>query len=458
MHRHFLKFAVPMALFCLLIVALPVGAAPAVTSPGQETQSTIPSITGTLLYLPVIEMDRVIHFVDGANGHDDNSGTRDAPWKTVEKAIASIRPGDIVEIAEGIYRVKELRFAPAGTGSMKRTIFRAAHGQRVIFSQSGDIPPKISVADYVRLEGLWFGGVWKAEGSGGFFVGGSPQSYGIELVNNTFFGYKELSQGSAEYLLYQGNRFVHTGYGRFGHSIYLSGGYTVGSMAQHAIVDNNLFIGGEGYAIHGWHKTHNNIVTRNFVSGHYWGLVLDGSDHVVANNFFWRQTGQPGREGPFAAWLPGERILVVNNVFAQNPSILGVGADVTIENNAFLSSTRIGADPREVPVDTAEAAFGVTTAQIDGAIAALESAFAAPVETIFADRTIETHFATLRFTVPQNSLLRDSGTAWYNGNEIANIGPDATGPTTADEFWAAFRSLGFQEFDRFGNNITQGQP
>lgn len=377
----------------------------------------------------------------------------------MEHAIATIKPGDTVEIAAGIYRITSLRFAPAGIDSTHLTTFRAKPGARVIFSQADDAPPAIYVADYVRLEGLWFGGNWKAENSGGFFVGGSPQSYGIQLVNNTFFGYRELSQGSAEYLFYQGNRFVRTGDGRFSHSIYLSGGYTAGSMAQHAIVDNNIFVGGEGYAIHGWHQTHNNIITRNFVSGHFWGLVLDGSDHVVANNFFWRQTGQPEREGPFSAWLPGERILVVNNIFAQNPSIPGVGPQVTIENNAFLSSTHIGTEPREVSVDAAAAALGQSTATIDQAISALESAFAALVADIYADGSIETNFEQLHFVIPQGSSLFDVGNAWYDKELRSNIGPDASAPVTPAAFWNAFRTLGYQEFDRFGEVVSlEAQP
>lgn len=455
MARLTFKSALSFAFLVLLVFAYSADSTSATVSKGRTGQATVPDNTPIQLYLPMLELEQALYFVDGNSGDDNNPGTKSAPWKTVEKAIASIQPGDTVEIRAGIYRAETLRFAPAGLGSERLTTFRASLGERVIFSQPDDSAPTVYMADYTRLEGLWIGGQWTKGDENQFFFGGSPIGTGKQFINNTFFGFTQLLQGSAENILFQGNRFVLTGSGRFAHSIYLSGGYTSGSMSSHAIVDNNIFVGGEGYAIHGWHKTRNNIVTRNFVSGHYWGLVLDGSDHVVANNFFWRQTGQPGREGPFAAWLPGDRILVVNNVFAQNPSFLGIGTEVQIENNAFLNSTRLGARPRDVPPDETAVAFGVSSEQIDEAIAALESAFSVSVEEIYADPTIEPHFATLRFTIPQNSILRNGGSSWYNAEEKANIGPDASTLSTPDQFWAAFRELGFQEFDRFGEISAQ---
>ncbi len=471
-----MKFALLLRFVAVLFFVWPTYlASPLGALDGQEqsvhqedgpTNGTIPGTipsnpsAGRTIYIPLVlgwnettaSGARIFH-VDGTNGDDGNVGSRNRPWRTLEHALENIRGGDVVEIAGGIYRMPLIRFGPAGEGPDRMTVFQAAPGERVIFTAPDDTPPQVHVADYVKLEGLWLGGRWKDENSGGFFVGGSPQGYGKQLVNNTLFGYSELSQGSVEYMLYQGNRFVLTGKGRFSHSIYLSGGYTVGSMAQHVIVDNNIFVGGEGYAIHGWHNAHNIIATRNFVSGHYWGLVMDGSDHIVANNMFWRQTGQPGREGPFNAWLPGSNILTLNNIFTHAPGIIATGANVTIRDNAFLNSTPVGQGAVVLQPGQETQALGISTAAIDGAIATLEQAFSQPVEAIYQDPSIEPAFALLRLTIPEDSPLFRRGEPWFAPGKVTNIGPDTPAPKDVEAFWTAFRAQGLREFDRFGQVV-----
>lgn len=89
------------------------------------------------------------------------------------------------------------------------------------------------------------------------------------------------------------------------HGIYLSGADRRGDgQSNHIIVDNNILIGGEGYGIHSWHTMRDAIYTRNFVAAHHWGSVLDGSDHLEANNFFWKETGSPDFP-PWGPWVPG---------------------------------------------------------------------------------------------------------------------------------------------------------
>src|SRR5262249_25616477 len=136
-----------------------------------------------------------------------------------------------------------------------------------------------------------------------------------------------------------GCRIVHCGMGRFHHGLYLSGGYTPGAMSQHVIVDDNTFIAGEGYAIHGWHKPHSCIITRNFVSGYFWDLVFDGSDHLIAHNALWRNAGQSGREPGWNAWLPASHIVFANNLLnSPVPIHDGVGTGSRVTHNAYLTA------------------------------------------------------------------------------------------------------------------------
>ena len=472
-----MKFALLLRLAAVLLFAWPTYLSSPLSSlgvqkilAGPENSPTNGTIPGTIpgsdpgssstIYIPLVlgwiettsSGARIFH-VDGVNGDDSNIGSRDRPWRTLQHALDSIQGGDVVEIAGGIYRMSLIRFGPAGLGPDQMTVFRAAPGERVILTAPDDTPPQVHVADYVRLQGLWLGGRRTGDEGDKVFFGGSPIGRGKQFVNNTFFGYTELLQGSAEYILFQGNRFVLTGRGRFRHPLYLSGGYVEGSMSSHAIIDNNILIGREGWAIHGWHNARNNIVTRNFVAGHYWGIVMDGSDHVVANNVLWRQRGQPGREGPWGAWLPGANILAINNIFAHAPGIIATGPNVTVRDNAFLDSSPVGQGAVVLQPGQEAQALGVSEAEIDGAIAALEQAFSQPVERIYQDTTIEPAFAVLKLTIPEESPLFRQGKQWFAPGKASNLGPDTAAPNSVEAFWNAFRAQGMRDFDRFGQVV-----
>lgn len=391
-------------------------------------------------------------YVDGLKGNDSNSGSASKPWQTLDHALKNIHSGDTLILGDGIYLVQQIRFGPAGAGPDRRTVFKAAPHARAIITTPADLPPPVQMDDYVRIEGLWLGGARKKKDAAIILGGGPPIGEGKQIVNCTLFGYREISQGTTEYTLYQGNRFVHDGLGRFEHPIYISGGYNKGAMAQHTIVDDNIFVAGEGYSIHGWHHTHSNIITRNFVEGHYWGLVLDGSDHVVANNFFWKQTGQPGREPPWGPWLPGSNVVFVNNIMGPKGGMGpgGISPGNKLTNNAFLETSPVGEGAITLTRGEERAQLGVSEQEIDGAIAALDQAFSQPVESIYADRTIEPSFLKLRLKIPRTSPLYRAGRAWFDLNLRVNLGPDSPAPTDEGTFWAAFRAAGLRDFDRFG--------
>ena len=140
----------------------------------------------------------------------------------------------------------------------------------------------MTLADYVRLERLWFGGERQpplgdtcahefSDTGAGFFPGNGPDpvGHGKAIVGCTFFGYDGIVIGSQEDVLFQGNRHVLTGRNCYSHAIYLSGGAdtpdgcTLGQVSNHLIVDRSIFVGNEGYAAHGYHIPFSGIVTRN---------------------------------------------------------------------------------------------------------------------------------------------------------------------------------------------------
>ena len=46
----------------------------------------------------IIQLDSIgaVYYVDQINGDDDNPGTKELPWKTLQKAVEMMQPGDSV--------------------------------------------------------------------------------------------------------------------------------------------------------------------------------------------------------------------------------------------------------------------------------------------------------------------------------------------------------------------------
>ena len=62
-------------------------------------------------------------------GNDNNAGTVEAPFKTINRAVYYAFPGDIITVHAGTYRewVNPLR---GGTSDDNRIVYRAAPGER----------------------------------------------------------------------------------------------------------------------------------------------------------------------------------------------------------------------------------------------------------------------------------------------------------------------------------------
>src|SRR5512143_1541013 len=72
------------------------------------------------------------YYVDGgtSNADDNGPGTRERPFRTVNKAAQVLQPGERVVISEGIYR-ETVRPARGGTGPDKMISYEAAPGAKV---------------------------------------------------------------------------------------------------------------------------------------------------------------------------------------------------------------------------------------------------------------------------------------------------------------------------------------
>lgn len=134
------------------------------------------------------------------NGHDNNPGSLSQPFNTISAAAKVALPGDVIIVHEGTYR-EWVNPAYGGINDLKRIIYQAAQGEKVIIKGSEVIK------NWEKLGN----GVWKT------------------IIKNTFFGeynpYQDIIKGD----WYKDNgRVHHTG------EVYLNGKslYEIDSMEK----------------------------------------------------------------------------------------------------------------------------------------------------------------------------------------------------------------------------------
>lgn len=406
-----------------------------------------------LVLLASASLARADQYYLAPDGDDGNPGTIDQPWKTVAKASSTIVAGDEVILRGGIY-LEDAYWLSAAGQSERRTVFRAMDGERPVLTRADGHAPVVNVGDTnFRVEGLWMGGQWTHDEGvdTAVFLGGAVMGRGVEFVNNTVFGYQNgISAGSSENLLVQGNRIIHCGNGTHQHGIYVSGGYSPNLLSQHIIVDNNVFVGGQGYAIHGWHHNHSDIITRNFVSSYWYGLVIDGHDHLVANNVIWaRPDALYGQWGGGFVCLAAEESVFVNNILGETEVVINSTVTTNlVSHNAVVQGAWVQAacenmyDWREGTASM----YPEWEAVLDQAVTNIDTLFSQDLQTILANPDLESWFDALS-AVPIAAPGFDVGLQPAGEDVVVGRG------INIGDFWTAFDRMGLQHYDKYGNAI-----
>ena len=98
------------------------------------------------------------YWVDQQHGSADdrNPGTRERPWRTINRATTVLRPGDAVIVQAGIYRESVTpRFG--GSGPDRRITYAAAAGAEVVVSGADVTAPEEWTRDGNAWRKLWTG-------------------------------------------------------------------------------------------------------------------------------------------------------------------------------------------------------------------------------------------------------------------------------------------------------------
>ena len=247
------------------------------------------------------------------SGSDTSKGTSTAPFRTIQKAVDSVEPGDTVIVRDGVYTGNDDDvFAISRSGSAEKWItikaenrwgaildgrnFKTAHG--VILEQG---------LSYVRFEGL--------------------------QIQNTIGGGFSASEKTHD-IYYYGN-LIHD----IGHICSDGTGGLVGfrdkSTSYRMVYDSNV--------IHSIGRRHPSdgcfLLTGNY-KNHDHGMYLHGRDVKIINNVFYGlksgwaiQSSEgaadwviaqntfafsnPNREGQIVLWDANENFTIANNIFYQ---------------------------------------------------------------------------------------------------------------------------------------------
>lgn len=106
---------------------------------------------------------RAANYYVAMNGSDNNSGTREMPFRTIQHAADVVQPGDIVTVNSGIYR-ERINPPRGGLSDAERIVYQAAPGAKVVITGSE------IVTNWTKVQG----DVWQTTLPNSFFGGFNP--------------------------------------------------------------------------------------------------------------------------------------------------------------------------------------------------------------------------------------------------------------------------------------------
>ncbi len=305
------------------------------------------------------------------DGDDANTGTREAPWQTLEKAAAEVEAGDTVTLLPGRYPG---RFEPTASGTAEEPIvFRAEPRREAVLIGEGDdgYPLLLRDVSHMRIEGItirpdparsrWMlvencshieiDDCRMEDGAGGMpaYVTGCDQ---VRVTNSIFQRY----QGGNMFRVGESTRVVIEGCSitRAGHSPLQF--FPTGSNSQ-VVVRGNVMHGAWGR--HGEHFNTDDILFEGNIISH---SVNSGRSADAMAQFMWDNCifrfnrvfynfGAPITSSPWGDELYFLNVRLYNNVFDRNPlygyqtRVRGDAFADRVDNVVFANNVFSGNDP-----------------------------------------------------------------------------------------------------------------
>jgi parallel beta-helix repeat protein len=313
------------------------------------------------------------------NGSDSNPGTKARPFATINHAVGSLHPGDILYIRAGTYAEALLKNAPIPTGTESAPVTISGYsGETAILQPPADAYRGIDLAGkfaYLNFENFILDGSQAKGGARGMPDGikishGSPGKSashvtlkGVEVRNfrgNGILITQNPSESLTPYNQILDCRIHHNGKG-FGHGIYIESSHN--TVRGNVIHDNGeygvhiLRSGGDqakdaGHNIVAGNRIYHNGngLHSNGKPANGWGIALTtGDGNVAYNNLVYGNKG-----GGIQVGLGCAHSRVFNNSVFDNKLNHGIevdkrSTDAIVRNNISFgnagSSTQIYISP-----------------------------------------------------------------------------------------------------------------
>ncbi len=253
--------------------------------------NTILAVACALIALPCLQAD-LLHVSPG--GDDAGKGSEKLPWRTIQRGVDQLQPGDTLVVHPGSYD-GQVKISRSGTAKERITI-RGLAGTSINSTDSPSV--LIAGASWITWE--------KFAMAGGIVVQGNPA--GVILTGNTLRG-----DGTGA-----GIRIVNG----------------CGALVERNLVtgfEEGIVVAGSGGVIR------NNIVQMNSRAGIVLGLVHSARDTLVRNN-----TVAGNGTSAFSAgglWLRyAFRSTIENNIITSDPGRRLLSTELDEPDNRFLNN------------------------------------------------------------------------------------------------------------------------
>jgi parallel beta-helix repeat protein len=285
-------------------------------------------------------------FYVSTTGSDSNPGTQNAPFRTLNKAVARLKPGNVLLVMPGTYAESLYNVIPSGTGPTSQVVIRAAdpNNRPLIKPASGARVLQLEFyggkpLQYVTIDGF----VLDGDNVSSDCVKLTSGAHHITLMNSEVRNAPNngviTTNNATQYNTFVNLDVHHNGYSFDGHGFYISSSNNV--IERCKAHDNSA------WGIHVYSETYlisNNTVHRNLAYNN--GRVLtrgvgiglySGDNHVACDNVVW---GNPA--GGIAVNYRATNNKVYNNTVHNNGTnagiIIGQGSSGTLVINNIVTS------------------------------------------------------------------------------------------------------------------------
>ncbi len=239
-------------------------------------------------------------FYVAPDGSDSNTGSKDAPWKTLQHAFTQLDPGETLLVREGVYRA-DLTYERVGTADAPITIANYP-GETPVLEPLTREPLRVrGAAAWTVFEGLTFQHAAPGSNYQNVYVLGS--AHDVTFKRNTI-------------------RWARAG----------SGIFVDNTVQRIDLIGNRVYANNEpGVQRQGiYYEGQDGVIARNIVHGHTNGFgiqVKSGADRVVVA----QNTTADNRYSGIVVMDTADEITVANNVSAFNGGygVRGFGSAMT---------------------------------------------------------------------------------------------------------------------------------